>query len=133
MPSVIAPIREGRETGAVTYTLTLLKGDGSPGEVQFPPVFTLEPAELGSVNSSNVSPGVFSAEVVHNGSVGQAVLTAGQVDGDLGAGEVFIGPFTDTVEFRGDLGAESGTFTAGPQHAPGAATPATPPVEPPVV
>jgi hypothetical protein len=119
MPSVIDPIREGRETGAVTYTLTLLKGDGSPGEVQFPPVFTLEPSDLGSVNFSSPSPGVFAAEVVHNGSIGQAVLTAGQVDGDLGAGEVFIGPFTDTVEFHGELGAESGTFTAGPQHAPG--------------
>jgi hypothetical protein len=104
MPSVIDPIREGRETGAVTYTVKLLKGDGSPGEVRFPPVFTLEPAELGSV-TSNPSRGVFAAEVVHNGSVGQAVLTAGQVDGDLGAGEVFIGPFTDTVEFRGELGA----------------------------
>jgi hypothetical protein len=118
MSSVIDPIREGRETGAVTYTLTLLKGDGSAGEVQTPPKFTLEPAELGDIESANPGPGVFTVDVMHNGSVGQGVLTAHAVDGDLGAGEVLIGPFSDTIEFRGDLGAESGSFTAGAQHAP---------------
>ncbi|MCA1600337.1 MAG: hypothetical protein LC776_01390 [Acidobacteria bacterium] len=127
MPSVIDPIREGRETGAVIYDYVALKGDGSPGELQSAPVFTADPPELLDVVVRNPNQGVWEAEFIHKGVAGNAVVQVGAVDGDLGEGVTNIGPFTDTVEVRGELGAETAAFTARPQQAPTTRTSPVPP------
>lgn len=119
MPSQIHPA--GPNTGKVVYTATYMKADGSPGELEAPPPFALADPALGNLEDLGMtSPGIFQVAVRHNGSVGMTTITAGQVDGDLGLGEgqvKLIGPFTDSVEFLGQLGAESATFGAGPEEA----------------
>lgn len=119
----IDPIAAGADTGAITFELNLVKVDGSPGEVEAPPSFLLEPPGMGEVVAMPhvANSGTYAMELRHNGSVGEATLTVGQTDGDLLAGPDHvhpIGPFSKTVMFTAGLGAASAVFNGGAQHAP---------------
>ena len=119
MASEIHPVVAGQPTGKRVYTITYTKGDGSPGEIESPPVPTLSDTSLATVNDEGlVSPGVFQASVVHNGANGVVILTFGQVDGDLGAGVFPIGPFDEQITMLAPLGATAGVVAAGDETAP---------------
>ena len=121
MPSVVDPVGSSPNAGAQNYVVRYVKLDGTPGDVQAPPEFSVEPAgALGITAFPSTEQGVFKVQFSHTGFEGPTTVTCGQVDGDVGGGVRPIGPFTDTIEARGAVpGVESGTFGPdGEQTAP---------------
>jgi hypothetical protein len=89
-----------------TVTATYTKADGTPGQVEGLPVWSIVPSETSTLN---VSPDGLSAEVVWAGSGDGAVLTV-SADGDLGTG-VFPIVFSETFNFVAPLGAVAGAIS----------------------
>jgi len=125
MPSTIDSVGSGPNTGAVTYIARYTKLDGTPGDVQTPPVVTLSDPTLGTLRSfPSTEKGVFEFDVVHdlNPAGGIIVITCGDADGDLGEGVRTIPGGSDTITMNGpavEAGADTVAFSAaGEQHAP---------------
>ena len=89
------------------FNVAYVKADGSPGEVEGLPVWSITPPETSIVT---VSADGLSAEVVWNGTGDGAVLNI-SADGDLGTG-VFPINVTETLNFVAPMGATAGTLTA---------------------
>lgn len=87
-------------------TVSYTKADGTPGEIEGVPVWSITPTE-----TSVLTPAAdgMSAELVWNGSGDGATLTV-TADGDLGTG-VFPVVITETFNFVSPLGAVAGAVT----------------------
>lgn len=86
-------------------TLHYTKADGTPGEVEGVPVWSIVPPETSVLTPA---PDGMSAEIAWAGSGDGAQLTI-TADGDLGEG-VFPIVTTDTVNFVAPLGASAGAI-----------------------
>lgn len=88
------------------------KADGTPGQVEGAPVWSITPSETSTLV---VAPDGLSAELTWAGSGDGAVLTI-TADGDLGTG-VFPVVITETFNFVAPLGAVAGVVTVGDEVA----------------
>lgn len=96
-------------------TVQYARDDGTPGLVEGAPVWTASP-DLASVQPADDG---LSADVVHNGAVGELTLTI-TADGDLGAG-VFPIVLSEMFDMRPPLGAVGGAVAVGSEEMTAAA------------
>ncbi len=94
-----------------TYTLSFTKADGSPGEVEGLPGWSLSEPALGVLT---VAADAMSAVLAHSGGVGDTIINV-NADGDLGLG-VFPIVVTETVSMMAPIGAVAGAISAGPEQ-----------------
>jgi hypothetical protein len=88
------------------------KKDGTPGQIEGAPVWTIVPVETSLLT---VATDGLSAELAWAGTGDGAILTV-TADGDLGTG-VFPVILTETFDFVAPLGAVSGSVTVGDEVA----------------
>lgn len=95
-----------------TITPQYTKADGTPGQIEGVPVWSITPAETSVLT---IAADGLSADLAWAGSGDGAVLTI-TADGDLGTG-IFPVVITETFNFVAPLGAVAGTVTVGDEVA----------------
>lgn len=103
------PIHQGFKR---VITPIYTKADGTPGEIEGVPVWSITPPETSTLT---VAEDGLSAELAWAGSGDGAVLTI-TADGDLSAG-VFPVVITETFDFVAPLGAVAGVVSIGDEIA----------------